>query len=228
MAKVCVLENTIQVMSHNIEVLEDKLQNETKESDSSLKIFKCDHCNYNASTSTVLKRHTTLKHKGKYSSNEKEESDHPSPPLDKVSMNNLTIPPFKYPEPDQNKLQESELTCDQCGFKCESELVLKHHMAKKLMKPELIPPPYSDIDPNENNSECSYCESKFVGNHQYGKHLTEDHKFFYYCGHCKTQLPHSTNIYNIHFSTLHPGIQYEKPICYPALLKPLPSITEIH
>ena len=35
------------------------------------------------------------------------------------------------------------------------------------MKPDVLPPPYSDIDPNEKNSECAYCSLKFVGNHAY-------------------------------------------------------------
>ena len=117
MAKVGVIENTIQVISQNIKVLEDKLQNEIKQSDHSSKIFKCDHCDYNASTSTVLKRHTTSKHKGKDFSKEKEGSDqtqnviHPPQSLltqtEKVSMNNFTIPPFKHPDPDQSKRQEN-------------------------------------------------------------------------------------------------------------------------
>ena len=55
-------------------------------------------------------------------------------PLDQVSMKNFTIPPFKHPDPDQNKIQENEIICYQCGFRCESELLLKHHIAKKLMK----------------------------------------------------------------------------------------------
>ena len=72
MAKVGVIENTIQVISQKIEVLEDKLQNEIKQSDQSSKISKCDHCDYNASTSTVLKCHTTSK-QGKYFSKKKKE-----------------------------------------------------------------------------------------------------------------------------------------------------------
>ena len=67
-------------------------------------------------------------------------------------MNSFTIPPFKHPDPDQSNMQENEMSCDQCSFKCESDLVLKHHIAKKLMKPSVFPPPYSDIDPNEKNS----------------------------------------------------------------------------
>ena len=94
-------------------------------------------------------------------------------------MNSFKIPPFKHPDPDQSKMQENEMSCDQCSFKCESDLVLKHHIAKKLMKPYVSPPSYSDIDPNENYSECSYCNLKFVGNHAYGKHLIDDHKFFF-------------------------------------------------
>ena len=235
--KLFVLENTVQVMSQKIEVLENKLQNDNKESDSSSKLYKCDHCDYNANTSTVLKRHTISKHKGMELSKENKESDHTDiavhPPQsfenqpEKVNMTNLSIPPFKHPGPDQDKEKENKMSCDQCGFKCDSELVLKHHIAKKFMKPAVIPPPYSDIDPKEKNSECAYCNLKFVGNHAYGKHLIEDHKFFYFCGHCQTQLPHSNNIYNIHFSTFHPGVQYEKPMCYTVLLKPLASITEI-
>ena len=124
------------------------------------KVYVCD---YNASTRTVLKRHNTLKHKGKGSSKENDESDIPLTLHKKALMTNLTIPPFKHPVPDQNKIQETEFTCDQCGFKCNSELVLKHHTANKLMKPLIIPPPYSDIDPKENNSECAYCDLKFVG-----------------------------------------------------------------
>ena len=154
--------------------------------------------------------------------------DIPLTSLKKASMKNLTIPLFKQPIPDQNKIQETEFICDQCCFKCNSELVLKHQAAKKLMKPSINPPPYSDIDPKKKNSERTYCDLKFVGNHAYGKHHIEDHKFFYQCGHCQTQLQHSTNIYNIHFNTYHPGVQYEKPKCWTALLKPLPSITKIH
>ena len=157
---------------------------------------------------------------------------HPSQTLEKkpesVCINNLIIPPFKHPDPDQSKMKECEIKCDQCGFKCDSELVLKHHIVKKLMKPPLIPPPYSNINPNEKNSECAYCDLRFLGNHAYGKHLIEKHKFFYQCGHCQTQLPHSNNIYNLHFSAYHPGVQYEIQKCWTALLKPLPSITEIH
>ena len=63
MAKLGVLENTIQVMSRKIEVKEDKLQNELNESDPYSNIFKCDHCYNNASTNPVLKHHTTSKHK---------------------------------------------------------------------------------------------------------------------------------------------------------------------
>ena len=90
---------------------------------------------------TVLKRHTTAKHKGKGLSKEKEGSDniknavHPSQSFKKqpesFCINNLIIPPFKHPDPDQSKMQECEIKCDQCGFKCDSELVLKHHIAKK-------------------------------------------------------------------------------------------------
>ena len=58
-SRIGVLENTIQVMSQKIEVLEVKLQTEKKENDHSSNVFKCDHCDYNASSSTVLKRHTT-------------------------------------------------------------------------------------------------------------------------------------------------------------------------
>ena len=54
------------------------------------------------------------------------------------------------------------------------------------------------------------------------------HNFKAQCGHCQTQLSHSTNTYNINVSTYPPGVQYEKPKCWTALLKPLPSITEIH
>ena len=78
-------------------------------------------------------------------------------------MKNFTIPPFKHPDPDQNKIQESEIICYQCGFRCESELLLNHHIAKKLMKLELIPPLYSVIYPNKKNFKGSYCESKFIG-----------------------------------------------------------------
>ena len=88
-----------------------------KESDPSFKIFKCDNCDYTASTSTVLKRHKTSKHKVKAVSKEKEgggkieNAVHPSKSLEKqpekVGMPNLTIPPFKHPDPDRNNTQES-------------------------------------------------------------------------------------------------------------------------
>ena len=65
---------------------------------------------------------------------------------------------------------------------CDSEIVLKHDIAKKLQKLVQFLPPYSDIDPNEKNSECAYCNLKFLGNPAYGKHLTKDHKYFYKCG----------------------------------------------
>ena len=82
-------------MSKKIKVLEDKLQNEINESDISSEIIKCDHCDNNASTRTVLKRHNILKHKGKVSNKEKKESDIPLTLLKKASMKSLTIPPFK-------------------------------------------------------------------------------------------------------------------------------------
>ena len=144
------------------------------------------HCEYTASSKTVLKRYIIINHKE-----------------------------------DLKK----KISFEQCDFKCDSELILKHHMAKKITKPEVVPPPYSDIDPSESNSECAYFTLEFKGKHAYGKHLTIDHKYFYFCGSCQTQFPH---IYNIHISSFHPGVQYEKPFCYNFCVNPLPTITEIH
>ena len=93
---------------------------------------------------------------------------------------------------------EHKNPCKQCEFKCESDNVMKHHIAKNIMKPMMTPPPDSDIDPTETNSDCAYFNLKFIGNHAYRKYLIKDHKYFYLCGHCKTQLPHSNkNIHNI-------------------------------
>ena len=78
-------------MSQKIEVLEDNSLNEMKESYNSFNILKCDNCDYTASTSNVLKRHKTSKHKVKDVSKEKEgggkieNTVNPSKSLDKQS-----------------------------------------------------------------------------------------------------------------------------------------------
>ena len=64
-AKEDVLENTGRDISAKIEVLEDKLQNQNEESNSTSKI-DCRQCNYHARSTTVLKHHMTVKHPSKH------------------------------------------------------------------------------------------------------------------------------------------------------------------
>ena len=75
-------------------------------------------------------------------------------------MINLTIPAFKRQSTYQNQKQVTVLSCEQCDFKCDSEIVLKHHIAKKLMKPVEVLPQYGDIDPNEKISECVFLQTE--------------------------------------------------------------------
>ena len=60
------LEYMVKAMSDTIQVLEVKIQSIHNESNISTdKSFKCDHCEYKASKTSVLKRHVTSKHKPK-------------------------------------------------------------------------------------------------------------------------------------------------------------------
>ena len=63
--KLSVIKYTVNVISQKIQVLEDKFQNENKESNPASSTIRCYHFNYNASTSTVLKRHKACNHKVK-------------------------------------------------------------------------------------------------------------------------------------------------------------------
>jgi hypothetical protein len=166
-ARVGALENTIQVMSQKIKVLEDELQNEKKESDSQVKIFKCDHCNYNASTSTVLKRHTTLKHNGKDS---RKERDHPEPENERGEEHDNSFellvtdqeradalfcpPPPKDPYTNET-FSSPQYNCELCKHECESEAALHGHMC---LEHNCFIPHTSKWDKNK----CHICNKLFT------------------------------------------------------------------
>ena len=74
--KVNELQTMILNMTHQIDFLKSELEAVKQEKETSStaltseKIFKCEICEYSASTNTVLKRHMTMKHKNKVQSSQ--------------------------------------------------------------------------------------------------------------------------------------------------------------
>ena len=134
-AKVDDLENTVKVMSANIDVLEERLQNKSKESISTSNI-DCEQCNYHASSTTVLKRHMTIKHPSKHTPEVLREQD----PDSVLHLNQLAGGRAEDKHPmhaDVQIFEESNFECEyikldkRCDFKSNTLNELHLHITMK-------------------------------------------------------------------------------------------------
>ena len=152
-------------MSEKIDVLENMLQNKCHESNSSSKqSLQCDQCEYKASTTTVLKRHITSKHKKDSITPEKERSTDLNTslkilPIQDERLEEIFPPAMKQyvPEPIPEFIHPEPI---------------KENSASALS--------HSPGTSNDNSSiphKCHICKKVFNNRDTWMNHITEQHNF---------------------------------------------------
>ena len=188
-AKLNTLENTVKAMAEKIEVLEDKLNTKNKESISSPKI-QCEHCTYQASSTTVMKRHITTKHI---------QIDKPEVlrELDSQKPLHLNHPTGERAEKagTSKEVEEVELKCKykRCDFISNTNSELKTHIKKKHSIDESFKYPNST-----NEVECIECDDYFLEDDNFALHCYYEHLYSYDCEHCHKHLPGESLMHEIH------------------------------
>ena len=159
------LANTVMAMSEKIDVLENILQNKCHEGNSSsTQSLQCDQCEYKASTTTVLKRHITSKHKKNIVTPEKERSRDLNTSLNVLPIHDKRseeifppamkqyipepIPDFKQPEP-----------------------------LNYMSSPAMQHSPGSSYDNSKIPHTCHICKTVFNNRENWMNHMTEEHNF---------------------------------------------------
>ena len=114
-------------MAEKIEILEDKLHNQNKESKSS-STFDCEQCSYHASSTTVMKRHITTEHTTIQKPEVQRELDFNKP----LHLNQLTGE--RGVNSDTSKeVEEVEIKCEykRCDFIRNTSSDLEIHIKKR-------------------------------------------------------------------------------------------------
>jgi hypothetical protein len=170
------LKNTVKILSEKITILEAKMQNKTdKKIPSSKQTFKCEVCEYKASTKSVLKRHTTTKHKKTIPPPEKERN------RDLDTSLQLLVPPEERaeatsspPHPVDKCFSQTSsglhFKCDNCNHESISEPALHGH--KSLEHDKDIP-----HTGQWDNNKCHICNTAFNITCHFKNHLIEQHGF---------------------------------------------------
>ena len=131
-AQVHHLEEIIRTMSSQIISFEKEMCSINK-SMLVKSVFKCEECNYNASTETVLKRHVTSKHKHLYKTPEKSRESilNDSLKFAKDCEEKRDIPDISVHE--EVTVEETSLKCAywNCKFNCQDRSDLENHIHVK-------------------------------------------------------------------------------------------------
>ena len=131
----------IKSLTEELEVVKTETEISTTIETSSEKILKCEHCDYTANTSTVLKRHVTRKHKivDKEKDLEMAEALFCPPPPVATSESTTTFPEavttVTSPEPVKEAVKR--IHCNECDKTFNSNDVMCFH----IVKGHLPPPP---------------------------------------------------------------------------------------
>ena len=203
------LKDIVNSMSNNISRLQAEIK-EIKSSDSTQKSeFSCEKCDYKASSNTVLKRHTTTKHKHisltpeKLRSSDTEDSPKLISPSEKRSepkTNNMVTVTYNKPT-DVQIFEESNFECDyikvdkRCDFKSNTLNELHLHITMKHTFDQSYVYPNSTIE-----IQCDDCDEMFVEDNNYAQHIYHKHLFSYECDHCHKHLPGDSVMYEIHLN----------------------------
>ena len=194
-AKINHLEECIKSMSNQIDSLKSEIDT-IKKSSTSAPGFKCDECGYNASSKTVLKCHVTTKHKHTINNPEKsrELSLDDSLKLDNNSQeirDNIEISVY-----EELTVKDVHLECEYwtCQFNARDKKDLDNHITVKHAVDE------SFIYPSSTEEfECPDCDLVFMADHNFARHVFEEHKYSFTCRHCNKHLPGEDEMAGIHY-----------------------------
>ena len=140
--KLKVLEDTVNYMNIKIGTLETEIQNIKNKKVSQTSEFSCEKCDYKASSNTVLKRHTTNKHKHISFTPEKDRSV-----LEVEDIVKVVSPSEKRSEPQADLMERAEaLFCPPPPVDTD----LKQHTPQELKT--------SGNVNNSNDLKCDICE----------------------------------------------------------------------
>ena len=177
-AKVNQMESTIKSMSEQIKLLEEEVDSHKNEQ------FSCEFCEYQASSTTVLKRHVTTKHrKEKPSTTEKvrtssiNDSLNISIPIEERTEDTFISSPLHVEEIDTPAI--SQFKCELCKFESPSSHELQGHISF-FHNPSL--PHTSKWEQNK----CGICSKVFNNTVHFKNHMIELHSFSLtdICMHC--------------------------------------------
>ena len=182
------MSKNITEMAERIKDLESELQTVRSCKDE----FTCDTCGYKASSETVLKSHTTRKHKLEV--------------LREEIPENSVIMPLLQQSRDEPTLSENIFKCDQCDSKFNTKLDIECHKVNKhpliSVPDEVYPESFKEGHLYKFTDElfkCTHCEDHFQIP-DLVKHFEEVHKTFRNCWHCNHRLPSSEILLNLHLA----------------------------
>ena len=129
---------------------------------------KCEKCNYNASTETVIKRHITSKHKHLSKTPEKSRES-----ILNDSLRFAEDIEKKRDGPDNSipkevTVKEPPLKCEywNCNFNCQDRSDLENHIHVKHVVNKSFEYPESTEE-----LECVYCDLEFLADLNYSTHV---------------------------------------------------------
>ena len=174
------MEMTIKSMSERIKILEEKVNSNFNEE------FPCEVCEYKASSTTVLKRHISTKHKQKM---------HSTPEKVRTSTNNdsLNMSTPIGVRAEDTSLSSSPLAeeihtpatlqfkCEFCKFECVSSHELQGHIS--FIHNSSLP-----HTSKWEQDKCHICNKVFNDTVYFKNHMIELHSFSYKsdkCMHCE-------------------------------------------
>lgn len=189
-------------MSKKILNLENEVKSIKENESFSTKEFKCDKCSNKASSATVLKRHTSSKHKSDSFIPEVERASSMSESLQvSLPMEDRVEPPETTNfdslllVEDDIFTQAVEIKCEfwACKFKTKTTSEMTMHINVEHIVDESFIYPESNVE-----TECPDCDKMFLEDHNFARHVYEEHFYDFTCDHCKKNFPGEDSLAGIH------------------------------
>ena len=192
--KINKLEEWVQTMSQQITSLQNEISSMKKKS-SSTALFKWTECGYKASTNTVLKRHITTKHNIKTLEQISDSITYDSPKLVHSSQEERDKTIINIHEAVTEHCVNLKCEYWNCQFNAKDTKDLENHIKVKHVVDESFKYPDSTEE-----IECPDCDFVFVADHDFARHVYEEHLYSFTCRHCQKHLPGDDYMVGIHYT----------------------------